>query len=246
MKKLLFTLGLVLLTFGVSARNLNTSFLNPTVSFLRVTNTAAITNLNSLSAFVGVVTNAPFIYYSNATAPNTLYLTVNTNISQAGSSTNVIVGSTNQYYGDGIISNVVFTYSRVYGPSASGVVPVTGSDLNFFQDVPVASFEYAHGTPLLTASTNALGTITVTTHAASAVTLTLVVVPLMDGVHESTLAGDQFAFTHATAAAPGFRTTTTVVPNIWPGVKALRLKSLSAGTGGPAVIVDVSFSQYYP
>lgn len=219
------------------------SFLNPNITYIQLAGGAGgqgITNLDSWAKFPGA--NGSFIknvntnvgvLFTNLTADRfNGYIIVATNITAPNSATNVVIGTTN-VYGTGL-SNCFLIYTNMIGPVQAGVHGVTNNNFNLLSSV-VLNNDANHSqqpAPLYTLQTNSLGTLQFTTIADGTNVCIFVFVALPDGTNEDT--DGRGTFTVQVTNALGIRTSEAVLPNWLPGIKALRLQSITSTGGGVA------------
>lgn len=243
MKKLFSILLLAVLTASSYAGTGSTprSFITPGVTYIQLRGGTAgqgVTNLDSFQkfpmangSFVNPVITNVSVLWSNVIADKVNgFIIVATNITAPNSITNVVAGITN-VYGTGL-SNVFMPYTNMVGPVQAGVHGVTNGNFNLLSSV-VLNNDVNHSqqpAPLYTLQTNCLGTLQFTTIADGSNVCLFTFVSLPDGTNEDT--DGKGTFTVTVTNALGIRTTEAVLPNWLPGVKALRLQSITS-TGGP-------------
>lgn len=278
MKRLLKFIAILGLATSAYAGDMDIqSFLAPGVSWLRLTNTFGLTNLMSTSRFMGYgpfqqITNQAMIQWSNYNNPGILYVSVLSNITATGSTTNFVVGYTNLWGGSGDISNVLVTVTNVFGPNIGGIVPVNSSVQNLLGTValnPALDPEmgsgyynaiFPPGPAGSTTNYSSWGTIAVTTLSAgnSTNTCLLVFAPVWnkssiygkDSVWEDGDARDQLVL--QVTNRPWISTQITNCPVLWPGCAGLRLVSVTVNGGaatsgiGGVGILDISLQTFTP
>lgn len=255
-------LGLSLAANAVQPQS--ASLLNPSLTFLRLTNGFGATNLNYLNAYgIGAATNVSQIEYITAYKPNVLYITVTTNITTVGATTNVMTGYTNTL-GDGWLSNILVSVTTVTSTNvpltssnATATAAVLGSTYNLLSQTDLPHNTFAGLEPATAAysnTTNAWGTLSFTTLSAGSNTCVFTFAPTYgDPLSSSpryidTDGRNQWSVTVTNAAWPP-RTTGVVLPALWPGAQGIALISIYpsvAGAGGAVQVLDVRLNQIQP
>lgn len=245
MKRILVSLGALLAMASASlAGTASTpiSFLAPGVTYIQLKGGTAgqgITNLASFQKFpqangsfvMPVNTNVSVLWTNTKADSANGFIIVATNITAAGSITNTIASVTN-VYGTGL-SNCFLGFTTTIGPVQAGVHAVTNSNFNLLSSAGVALPNDVNASRQVWPggnNTNAWGTLRFTTIADGSNVVNFTFVYLPDGVNEDT--DTKGTFNVGVTNALGIRTSETALPITFPGVKALRLQSVTS-TGGP-------------
>lgn len=243
MKRILVSLGALLAMASASlAGTASTpiSFLAPGVTYIQLKGGTAgqgITNLDSFQKFQlangsfvqPVNTNVSVLFTNIKKDAVNGFIIVATNITATPVVSNYFGGVTN-VYGTGL-SNCFQPYTNVIGPVQAGVHAVTNntfnllSSVNLPNDVNASRQVWPGGN-----NTNAWGTLRFTTIADGSNVVNFTFVYLPDGANEDT--DTKGTFNVGVTNALGIRTSETALPITFPGVKALRLQSVTS-TGGP-------------
>jgi len=218
------------------------SFLSPGVTYIQLKGGAAgqgITNLDSFQKFpqangsfvMPVNTNVSVLFTNIKKDAANGFIIVATNITAAGSVTNTVASVTN-VYGTGL-SNCFLGYTSVIGPVQAGVHGITNNTFNLLgtvalpNDVINSRQVYPGGN-----NTNSWGTLQFTTIADGTNVCNFTFVALPDGVNEDT--DGRGTFNVGVTNALGIRTSEAAIPIFLPGIKALRLQSITSTGGGVA------------
>jgi len=243
MKKLFSILLLSLLAVSLYAGTASTprSFLAPGVTYIQLkggANGQGLTNLDSFQKFtqangsftMAVNTNVGVLWTNLIADRSNGYLIVATNITASGSITNTVASVTN-VYGTGL-SNVFLGYTTTTGPVQAGVHAVTNNNFNLLSTVTLNN-DVNHSlqpAPLYTLQTNAWGTLQFTTIADGTNVCIFTFVAVPDGTNEDT--DGRGTFSVQVTNALGIRTSEAVLPGWLPGIKSLRLQSITSTGGG--------------
>lgn len=216
------------------------SFLAPGVTYIQLSGGTAgqgLTNLDSYTKFsqangsfvLPLVTNVGILWTNLKADRANGFIVVATNITATGGITNVVTGITN-VYGTGL-SNCFLGYTTTVGPVQAGVHGVTNSAFNLLSSVTLVNDVNAsrQPAPLYTLQTNAWGTLRFTTVADGTNVCIFTFVAVPDGLNEDT--DTRGTFSVSVTNALGIRTSEAVLPAFLPGVKTLRLQSITS-TGG--------------
>ena len=215
------------------------SFLAPGVTYIQLKGGTAgqgITNLDSFQKFPGpngsfvlpVNTNVSVLFTNIKKDAFNGFIIVATNITATPATSNYFAGITN-VYGTGL-SNCFLPYTNLVGPVQAGVHGVTNNSYNLLGAVAVPNDWNISRQPYPGGNnTNAWGTLQFTTIADGTNVCNFTFVSLPDGINEDT--DGRGTFTVGVTNALGIRTSEAAIPIYVPGIKALRLQSITS-TGG--------------